>query len=329
MKKLKAIISMIVIVLLLGGAIFSVVYFAQDEEDKKIVVTNFPIYDICREILGSDEDIMLLQDTGADMHSYKPTASVILAMSRANTFIHIGGESDKWVDEVIKSSDNESLSRLCLMDYVDKLEESADGIIESGHAHSHEHRHDGEHSDDCYDEHIWLSLRNMIKMTEVIADELVEVYPDEEVKIRDNTYNYIARLQELDQRYAEACSQKNTTIVVADRFPFLYLAHDYGISFMGAFSGCSSDAIASFSLISKVIDKINEEELNFICELENSKQSIADSVISNRRCREGVEVLIIDSVQSVTRKKLSSTTYLEIMENNLNVLKVALNNENN
>jgi zinc transport system substrate-binding protein len=90
MKKLKAIICVIAIILLLGGSIFSVIYFARDNEDKKIVVTTFPIYDICRELLDSDEEILLLQDTGSDMHSYQPTAKVISSISKADLFIFIG-----------------------------------------------------------------------------------------------------------------------------------------------------------------------------------------------------------------------------------------------
>ena len=168
MKKFKAIVCMVMIALLLGGAVFSVCYFAREDEDKKIVVTTFPIYDICREILGSEEDILILQDSGSDMHSYQPTAKVISSVSKAELFIFIGGESDAWVGDVVRSAESVNLSRLCLMDHVDKLEESMDGIVDSGHTHSHHHEEGTDHSVECYDEHIWLSIRNMKKMTNAI-----------------------------------------------------------------------------------------------------------------------------------------------------------------
>jgi zinc transport system substrate-binding protein len=328
MRKVKAIVCMILIALLFGGAIFSLVYFSKDDEDKKIVVTTFPIYDICREILGSEEDIMLLQDNGADMHSYQPSAKDITAISKAELFVFIGGESDSWVGDIIRSSGNVNLQRLCLINHVDKLEESYDGIVDGDHIHHHEHENGEEHSDDCYDEHIWLSIRNMKKMTEAILIELINVYPHMEQLLIENANEYIEKLDDLDQRYTEVCKNKETTIVMADRFPFLYLAHDYGLNFLAAYHGCSSDTQASVSIISKLIEKVNAESLNYICVLENSDRSIADSVRLDNTCRSGVNVLTINSCQSVSLASAGKTNYLDIMESNLNSLRKALNNEN-
>ena len=327
MKKFKAIVCIILVALLLGGAIFSVVFFVGEEDKKRIVVSSFPIYDICREVLGSDDDIKLLQDNGVDAHSYQPTSKDILALSKAELFVFIGGESDGWVDDIVSSANNENISTLCLIDCVDKLEEQYDNIIHGSHNHGHTHEHDEEHGDDCYDEHIWLSLKNMIKMTESILDELIKIFPEDEVKLTNNAESYINRLVELDIRYASVCNNVTTTIVLADKFPLLYLAHDYDINFLAAYHGCSSDTKASVSIISKLIEKVNEEELNYICVLENNNISIANSVVNDSGCRRGVEILEFNSLQSITNKKLSSTNYLDVMENNLNVLRMALNNE--
>ena len=329
MRKFKAIMCMVLIALLLGGAVFSVVYFSSDDENKKIVVTTFPIYDICREILGSEEDIMILQDNGADMHSYQPTAKDITAISKADLFVFIGGESDNWVGSIIRSSERVNLERLSLMDYVNKLEESFDGIIDGEHLHGHDH-HDGEeHSDDCYDEHIWLSIKNMKRMTEIIFEKLIKVYPHMEQMLIKNAEEYIEKLDDLDTKYTEACANNSNTIVMADRFPFLYLAHDYNLKFLAAYHGCSSDTQASVSIISELIEKVNEEELNNICVLETSDKSIANSVRFDSRCRSGVRVLTLDSCQAVSQSMLGETSYLSIMENNLNVLKKVINNEAN
>jgi len=329
MKKFKAIVCIIFIALLLGGAIFSVVFFVREEEEKRIVVSSFPIYDICREVLGSDEDIKLLQDNGVDAHSYQPTSKDILALSKAELFIFVGGESDSWVDDIVSSANNNNLSMLSLMDCVDKLEEQYDNIIQGSHNHGHTHEHDEEHGDDCYDEHIWLSLKNMIKMTESILDELIKIFPEDEVKLTSNAQSYIDRLQELDMMYADVCNNATTTIVLADKFPLLYLAHDYDINFLAGYHGCSSDTKASVSIISKLIEKVNEEELNYICILENNNVSIANSVVNDSGCRRGVEILEFNSLQTITYKKLSSTSYLDVMENNLDILRMAFNNENN
>ena len=101
------------------------------------------------------------------------------------------------------------------------------------------------------------------------------------------------------------------------------------MKYLGAFHGCSSDTEASVSIISKLIDKINEEELKYICVLENSDKAIAESVIGDTRCRDGVQILVIDSCQSVSSDDLNVMNYIDIMEKNLVNFKKALNNEFN
>ena len=313
MRKFKGIISLVVIVLLLSGAVFSLFFFSREHEHKKVVVTTFPIYDICREILGGDDDILLLQDNGVDMHSFQPTAKDISSISNSELFIFIGGESDKWVGDIIRTTDNVNLTTLNLIENVNKLVETSDGIVSNGH--THEHNHDGEHEDECYDEHIWLSVRNVIKMAEVISENLIKTFPHIETLLKENTDKYIEKLIEIDN--------------VADRFPFLYLAHDYNLSFLGAFHGCSTDAEASVSVISTLIEKVNEEKLDYICKLETSDGSIAQSVISDNRCRTGVQVLTMNSCQSVSSNQINELSLLKIFNDNLEVLRKCLSNGNN
>lgn len=328
MRKLKAIFSLIAIVLLLAGGIFSVYYFAKDDENKKIVVTTFPIYDICVNILGNADEVMILQDNGVDMHSYQPTVQDITAINNAELFIYIGGHSDDWVGDVIRSADNVNLKDLPLINYVDKLHESSDNII-SKDEHHHENEEEHEHNSDCeFDEHIWLSLKNMIKMTEIVLDKLIDVFPHMEQLLTENANLYIEKLNDLDTRYTEVCENNDTIIVMADRFPFLYLSYDYELNFVAAFSGCSTDSEASTEVIANLINYMNSNNLNNICILETSNGSVAESVIKDLG-RGGVDIVVFNSCQSVISNNIGSMSYLNIMENNLKSLEKVLKNENN
>ena len=328
MRKLKGIISLIVALVLLGLGIFSLFYFSRDSKDKKVVVTIFPLYEICREILGSNDDILLLEDNGVDMHSFQPTAQDISAISKSELFVYVGGESDKWVDNVIASANSANLSTLRLMDNIKGVEESMEGILDSEHEHEHD-EDNHEHEEDVYDEHIWLSLNNMIAMTKAVLDKLILVYPHTQELLKANAEEYIDKLQTLEGQFKDALCNKDTTIVFADRFPFTYLAKDYDLNFLAAFHGCSTDTQASVSVITGLIDKINNEKLNYICVLETSDMSIATSVVRDSRCREGVKILVIDSCQSVSFKDVGTMSYIEIMQNNLENFKKAINNESN
>ena len=77
----------------------------------KIVATTFPQYDWIREILGDkakDVDLKLLQKSGGDLHSFQPSADDIKAVADADIFVYVGGESDKWVSDVLKKKTNKN-----------------------------------------------------------------------------------------------------------------------------------------------------------------------------------------------------------------------------
>lgn len=306
---------------MLSGGIFCIFYFAKKDSNAKIVTTIFPIYDICREIMGSSDDILLLEDNGVDLHSYQPTAQDITAISKSELFIFIGGESDDWVGDVIRSANNVNLKTLSLIEEIEKLEENHDGIIQE-EEHEHEHEEGEEHSE--YDEHIWLSIKNAIQITKSITSSLSLVYPEKAEIFKINSEEYINKLLALDLEYTEYCANKEKTLVIADRFPFLYLVNDYNIKYCAAFSGCSAETEASTETIATLISKVNELECDYILVLETSDQSIARSIIADKSCRTGVEILVINSCQSVSSNKIDSTSYLDIMKNNLENFKKAL-----
>lgn len=320
MRKLKAILCIILLVVMFFGGIFLVVHFSKVDENKKVVVTTFPLYDICREILDSEEDILLLQDNGVDMHSYQPTTQDITAISDCELFVFIGGHSDDWVEGILQSVDNANRRELRLMDCVESLHESHDNIVSGDDLHDEDCEH--EHHEDEYDEHIWLSVKNMKKMTEAVLEQLISVYPHLQQFLTNNADEYISKLDALDMQYAEVCENQSKTIVLADRFPFLYLAHDYGLNFMSAYSGCSSGGQDNADVKVELIQKINNEGISFIGILETSDGQLANSIVSE--CNHEVGILIFNSCQSIVSKDISIMNYLSIMERNLENLKKAL-----
>ena len=323
-SKIKTIFAYILLVALIGSGIFVVFYFSSSRGKYKVIATIFPIYDICRNVMGSEDDILLLEDSGADMHNFQPTSKDIATISSANVFVYIGGESDVWVGGTLRSSGNKNLKTLCLINAIEALEESEQVVLEED---EHEDEHHDEDEEKEYDEHIWLSIKNMIEMTKAITNTLSLAFPEKQEIFRINSEEYISKLQELDDKYTERIAGSDTTLVFADRFPFLYLTTDYNLKYIAAFSGCSAETEASPSTITKLIEKVNEEELNYICVLETSSSKIEKAIQDG--CERNVQVLVINSCQSVNSKKLDTTSYIEIMENNLVNLEKALRNENN
>ncbi|MCL2035014.1 MAG: metal ABC transporter substrate-binding protein [Oscillospiraceae bacterium] len=312
-----------------------------------VVATMFPQYDWVREIIGDNADnfdLTLLLDSRVDLHSYQPTVDDIIKIAACDLFIYIGGVSDEWVDDVLRGAANPDMIVLNLMDVLGdgvKAEEIIEGMEHShindnnnnhdhdDHDDDHDDGHDDSHDDydnheHEYDEHIWLSLRNAVPLCSAIADALASLDADNAGDFRGNLAAYTEKLSALDAQYqAEISAAPGNTLLFADRFPFRYLADDYGISYYAAFSGCSAETEASFSTIVFLAAKVDELELGKVMVTESSDQSIARTVISSAAGEQ--EILVLDSVQSVTSNDVrNGAAYLSIMESNLGVLKEAL-----
>ena len=198
-----------------------------------------------------------------------------------------------------------------------KNSHSVDEILDELMGHSHEQEES--------DEHVWLSLRNAETLCEAISNELQEIDPDNKDIYRANTSAYIEKLMALDSEYQSVVSgAAKNTILFGDRFPFRYLVDDYGLEYYAAFGGCSAETEASFETIAFLAQKVDELDLKTVLTIEKSDGKIANTIIQNTNDKNET-VLQMDSMQSTTLDDVKDgTTYLSIMESNLNVLKEAL-----
>ena len=171
---------------------------------------------------------------------------------------------------------------------------------------------------------MWLSLRLASKCVEAIAFDLAELDPANASRYLANAKDYCKRLAELDREYAAVVKgAKRKTILVADRFPFRYLADDYGIEYCAAFTGCSAESEASFKTIAFLAKKTDELGLPAILTIEGARHKIAETVRRSTKTRDQ-RLLTLDSLQSTGGDKAADTRYMDVMRRNLDTLKAAL-----
>ena len=290
-----------------------------------IVTTIFPAYDWVREILGDETDraeITMLLDSGVDLHSYQPTVDDIVKISDCDLFLYVGGESDGWVDDALKNAPNKERKVIRLLDVLGdsaKAEETVAGMQEEEHDHEEEAE---------YDEHIWLSLKNAQVLVAAISKALQETDPARKDAYAANAAAYAEKLSALDGEYRAAVdSGKYKTLLFGDRFPFRYLADDYGLDYYAAFPGCSAETEASFETVSFLAGKMDALGLPCVLTIEGTQHKIAETIVQNT-AQKNQQVLTMDSMQAVTANDAASgVSYLSIMEKNLSVLKKALGQE--
>lgn len=463
-----------------------------------IVTTIFPAYDWVRQLLGErgrDAELTMLLDSGVDLHSYQPTAEDIVRISGCDLFLYVGGESDQWVEDVLKKADNPHMRAINLLDLLGdaaKTEEARPGMqdeeshshgcfrfadsdvrdrsltdwsgawqsvypvlrdgtleavlakrAETGHKTAEEVRrlyetgcqteverividgeagtmefvrngvsskgvyrykgyqicdcepgkrsvrylfeaaqggptpryvelsdygigpgkaehfriyagNDGfealsretehrltyypsdmsgeemvgevlEHEQKQYDEHVWLSLKNARILCEKIAAVLGEVDPEHRAVYQGNAAVYLEKLAALDRSYQSVVDGAHgRTVLFADRFPFRYLADDYGLNYYAAFSGCSAESEASFETVAFLVNKADELGLPCVLTIEGQRHKLAETIVRDTG-EKTKQILTMDSMQAVTAADVTNgATYLSVMEQNLRVLQRAL-----
>ena len=307
----------------------------------KIVATIFPEYDWVRQILGDEAknaELTLLLDNGVDLHSYQPTADDIAKISECDLFIYVGGESDGWVKDALKEGKNPDRKVINLLEALGNNTKEEE-VVEGMQAEEEEHESTaagesaaaGESSEaeeeegPEYDEHVWLSLRNARELCETIAEDLKSLDSAHASVYDANLKKYEGELDALDQQYQQTIDAAgNKTLLFGDRFPFRYLVDDYGLKYYAAFVGCSAETEASFETVSFLAKKMDELGLKHVMTIEGPDKKIAATIIENTKDK-NQDVLALNSMQSVTSKDIEAgETYLGVMQQNLEVLKKAL-----
>lgn len=277
-----------------------------DETKLQIVCTSFPAYDFAREIAGDRAELTLLIKPGSEVHSYEPTPKDMIRIQESDLFICNGGESEQWAETLITPK----LNTIYMMDCVDTVEESADGIYNA---------EDGEPE---LDEHVWTSPLNAIKISEEICNALCKLDTDNAEAYKTNFTAYKAQLMALDREFRQVIKNSGKhTLVFADRFPMRYFALEYGLDCYAAFPGCSSETEPSAKTVAYLIDRVREDKIPAVLYMEFSNQKMADVICEDTGCRK----LPFYSAHSVSTEQFEQgVSYLDLMRINLNSLKEAL-----
>lgn len=316
MKKAKKLIPLLLclcLCLILSGCA------AREAEEKdssklQIVCTNFPAYDFAREIAGNRAQIKLLIKPGAEVHSYEPAPKEVVAIQESDLFICNGGESEAWVESLV----GEDVNILRMMECVETVAESGEGIYAAEDEHDHEHD-DGEEE---LDEHVWTTPGNAAKICYALCDKLCEADPENANEYMLNYEVYNAKLMELDiEIRTTVLNGVRDTLVFADRFPMRYFTREYGLKYYAAYPGCASQTEPSAKTVAFLIDHVREENIPAVLYMEFSNEKMADVICEDTGCKK----LPFYSAHSVTAQQFEDgVTYLDLMRMNIETLKEAL-----
>lgn len=319
-KKLGSLLTAVSIFVFVGSFVFT--FFAGElnfnnnkKEKLTIVTTAFAQYDFARQIAGDKAEVIMLLSSGEESHTFEPTPNDISVINDCDLFIYGGGESDKWVDTMVESTDS-TIRIVKMMDVVELYKEDE-------HEHESEDTRDHNHDGEEYDEHVWTSPENAILICNEICNTLTEIDEENAEFYKENNSVYTASLRTLSEEIRTVVfeSEKNS-IAVGDRFPMKYFCEEYGIEYYAAFPGCSAQVEANPVTIAKLKNYILENDINTVFKVDLSTGLVAVTVSEMTDS----EVATLYSCHVISSEDFENgETYISLMERNLNAVKNALN----
>ena len=308
MKKIKTILLLLIIILLVGCT--------KTNEEKKIniIATSFPGYDFARAITKNVEDVnvTMLLKPGTEMHDFEPTPKDIINIEKSDMFIYVGGESDEWVEKILKKINPKKTKVIKLMDQVEiKIEENVEGMED-------EHENEKE-----YDEHVWTSPINAIKIIENIEKVIEKLDKINKKQYEKNAGEYINKLNDIDKLIRQIVNNsKRKEIIFGDRFPLRYFTDEYNLNYYAAFKGCSEQTEASAKTIAFLINKVKEDDIPAVFHIELSNKTLVEEISKQTKAK----VLEFHSAHNISKEDFKKgITYIDIMNKNAKALKEALN----
>lgn len=304
----KSFILIVIIFLMLTGC-----NKKEDNSKFKVVASNYVAYDFAKNIVKDYGDVELLIKAGQDLHSYDPSAKDIIDIKEADLFIYNGGESDEWVEKLNLDSNKTFI----MIDHAITLEED-EKLVELYENHDH-HEHD--HS---VDEHVWMSPKNAYLISKSLKDKIYELTKNENVIKQGD--KFLRDLVTLDKNYQERLKEyAGRTILVADRFPFLYLMKEYNLKYIAAFPGCFDETEVNAKHFANMINYVKKNNIQYVYHIDGSSKKVSNALVNETNTKE----LLLHSIQSMTKDEIKdNVSYIKLMNQNLNNLIQGLNNDN-
>ncbi|MDD4651483.1 MAG: zinc ABC transporter substrate-binding protein [Methanothrix sp.] len=174
----------------------------------KIIVaaTISPLGDFVKAVGGDKVSVTVVVPPGAEPHTFEPTPSLMVDLSRADLYIMNGAGLEYWIDRLLET--NKNMTVLDSSDGITLLAESKEEI----------------------DPHIWLSLRNAAIQVENICRGLTEIDPQNKDFYARNRDDYLQKLRALDEKLNGTFAGKENKIFIVHHPAWTYFARDYGLN---------------------------------------------------------------------------------------------------
>ena len=284
-----------------------------------VTTTIYPLYSIAKEVGGDKIKLQNLIPFGVEAHGFDPTPADMAKLSKSDIFITSSDSMEPWKDKIVKSLKIEQkvfdMSEHVKLRNIQEEEEHEQHEDEKGHKHKHDHEHEE------FDPHYWVSLNNYILMTEAIIKLFIKKDTTNKDFYIQNSNNYLEKVKALKEKFDSSMATCTNKKILVNHDAFGYFADDYGVK-QYSISGMSPDDKPSAKQISELINLVKNEKINTVFFEEFASPKVAQTIAKATN----IKIDTLRPAENISKEEnKKGFGYLQIMEENLEKLKFAMN----
>lgn len=214
-----------------------------DNDKPKVVSTSTIIANLTEEIAKNEVDHQGILEPGADPHVYEPVPTDSVAFEEADLILYNGYNLEPGLIKLMKASGIKA-KKVAVAEVVTPLDYVYKGQKEP-------------------DPHVWGDGKNVIKMVEVIRDELIQLSPEDASIFKQNAAILITELERLDGWIIEQIKTipEAQRKLVTTHDAFQYYAKAYGLEVIGTLIGISTEEQPSAQTVKNLTEEIKKSKV--------------------------------------------------------------------
>ena len=268
----------------------------KSNNENMIYTSIYPIEFITKEIVGDKIEVKNIIPTGVESHGWEPTMKNIASMSESEIIFINGLGMESWKGSVKETIGEDKLIEVNKgLDLIKLTDREVD-------------------EENKYDPHIWLSIRNMEKISKNIFDEIVKIDSKNKDYYENNYNGLLGRLKDLDDKFSEGLKDYNGKSIIVPHEAFGYLVRDYNLKQL-PIENINSSSEADLGTIANIVEIAKEEGIKTVFYEYNENEKLASTVATEI---DG-DLKEIYTLENITDEQINNNEdYFTIMEKNLN-----------
>jgi len=287
-----------ILAVIAGLVIFGIVCFWTREAPLQprtakltVAATIYPLYDIARNVAGNEAVVKVVVPPGASPHLFEFSPNQLKDLQDVSAVFAIGHGLDDWVTQVTNVVPATRVS-----------------VVDSGiDLHTFENG--------TTDPHYWLNFGNARRITENIANILIEMDPSHADAYRNNAKAYRQQLAEKERELKEALVPVQGIPILTFHDAWFYFAANFGLNIAGTFEPAAGEEPTP-RYLAHLQQKIKSDHVRIIFIEPQLSTAVLQSFANDNK----ISIAELDPLGGVRGR----TTYLDLMDFDANSILQAL-----